>query len=132
MTEAKLAYVAGFVDGEGCFTLSNHGAITLSIINTSKTALLFVQEVLEVGTVTPRKQRVNKNQYLYRAYGANCIGIINKLLPYLIEKKEQAEVLLEYHSTPKTERRVGHRGAHNIIDRESFIIRLKEMKRREE
>jgi hypothetical protein len=132
MTEAKLAYVAGFVDGEGCFTLSNHGATTLSIINTSKTALLFVQEVLGVGTVNPRKQRVNKNQYIYRAYGSNCIGIVEKLLPYLIEKKEQAQVLLEYHNTPKTERKPGSRGAHSIVDRETFITRLKELKRREE
>jgi hypothetical protein len=95
MTEQNdLAYIAGFVDGEGCIRVNNNGSIELTIVNTCYETLKFIQDLLG-GNLSQRKQRVNKTQYSYRIYGEQAFVAINNLLPYLKEKKPQAEILLE-------------------------------------
>ena len=89
------AYIAGFFDGEGCITVSANGALTLSVINTGKKVLDMFQEVLG-GTVTERKQRVNKTQYTWRAYGETAVDALESMFQFLVEKKEQAEVALSW------------------------------------
>lgn len=89
------AYLAGFFDGEGCITVSKNGSISLGVVNTSKEVLdLFVERF--GGVVQDRKQVVNKRQYVWRAYGETAVFILEKLLPHLIEKKEQALTALEW------------------------------------
>jgi hypothetical protein len=94
-TETDLAYIAGFVDGEGCLRVNDNGSIELAIINTCYETLKFIQDLLG-GNLSQRKQRVNKKQYSYRVYGEQAFVAINKLLPYLKEKKTQAVIVLEF------------------------------------
>jgi intein/homing endonuclease len=123
--DTELAYVAGFIDGEGCFRINTNGSIELTIINTSKSSLDFVLKVLRFGRVAERKQRVNKAQYQYRVYGPKCLEIVNRLLPYLIEKKPQAELIIEYKRNYKPSRKKGEGKSELQL---SFIKRISDMK----
>lgn len=93
MKVTDLAYIAGFVDGEGCVRVNNNGSIELSVINTSLATLEFIKERLG-GVVGARKQKVNKSQYHYRIYGAKAAEALRSLAPYLQEKLEQVELTL--------------------------------------
>lgn len=129
---SALAYVAGFVDGEGCLMINANGSVSLTIVNTSIRALQFVKSVLGVGTIDHRKQRVNKAQWVYRAYGDDCICAVEKIMPFLIDKTEQAELLLEYRKIPKTIRIPGRRGAFATNTREEYITKMRELKKYEQ
>lgn len=129
---AELAYVAGFFDGEGCISISNSGKISIGIVNTSKCTLDFVLKVLSVGVIQDRKQKVNKRQYTYRAYGDNCIAVISLLLPFLIEKKEQALLLLEYRKLPGFITEEGKKGHFRNPARNPYITKMKELKLNEQ
>lgn len=126
-----LAYVAGFVDGEGSLAISKNGSVSLSIVNTSRKALQYVLDTLGVGVIQDRKQRVNKTQYVYRAYGEDCMAAVHKLLPFLIDKKPQAETLIEYRALPSHIRIPGLRGRRTNPERAGYAQRMKELKRDE-
>jgi hypothetical protein len=126
--EAALAWVAGFVDGEGCFIISPEGAVSLTIINTSLTSLQFILQTLGVGRIYDRKQKVNKTQFMLGVYGNNCVEAIKKLLPYLIEKKPQAETLLEYREVYKPIIIPGKRGRHKNPIRDVYRQKMRDLK----
>ena len=126
-----LAYAAGFVDGEGCFSISKAGKISLGIVNTSRETLEHLRDTLGVGVVQNRKARVNKNQFVYRAYGDNCIFVAKALLPYLIEKRSQAELLIHYRTIPNAIRISGKKGLLRNPDRAQYIVELKALKKKE-
>ena len=93
--EERLAYLAGFFDGEGCITVNANGGITLRVINTSKPVLDLFKEILG-GSIGDRTQKVNKRQYAWSAYGNTAYKILHALYPYLIEKQDQADLALEW------------------------------------
>lgn len=128
----ELAYVAGFVDGEGCFSIGKNGSVSLGIVNTSRCTLEFVLKVLGAGVIQDRKQKVNKRQYIFRSYGENCMDAVHLLLPYLIEKRDQALLLIEYRNIPGSIRVPGLKGARPNPDRMGYSQRMKELKKNEQ
>ena len=128
----QLAYVAGFVDGEGCFSIGLNSSVSLRIVNTSKCTLDYVLRILGTGVIQDRVQKVNKRQYVYCAYGENCMHIVDMLLPYLIEKKEQALLLIEFRKQDRTIRKKGSKGAFTNPARAGYITKMKELKKHEQ
>lgn len=128
-SDIQLAYIAGFVDGEGCVQISKNGSLSLSIINTAHQTLTFIKRVLNCGSVAPRKQKVNKPQYVFRVYGTSAAEVLTALLPYLIEKRPQAELALEFFGRRAGVRIPGVRGVHKDPLRDEYIQNLKELKR---
>jgi hypothetical protein len=88
-------YLAGFFDGEGCITLGSNGGLTVSIVNTSLPVLWKFEESF-LGTISERKQKVNKKQYQWRAYGENAKEFLECMLPHLIDKKDQVTTALHW------------------------------------
>lgn len=131
-TTQELAYVAGFIDGEGCLSIGANGSVSIGIVNTSKCTLDFVLKVLGTGVIQDRKQIVNKRQYVYRAYGENCMNIIKVILPYLIEKKDQALLLVEYRQQDRRIHKPGQRGTFMNPSKPQYITKLKELKKYEQ
>ena len=107
MKSQNLAYAAGFVDGEGCFQIGKNGAVSLAVTNTSRAALESLTTSLGVGKIARRNQRVNKTQWIWTAYGAECVHSIMELMPYLIDKKPQAETIIEFKRHRAKETAVG-------------------------
>lgn len=96
MLETDIAYAAGFVDGEGCISISKNGAVDIRVINTSRPVLEKLESIFG-GSITNRTQKVNKRQYAYTFYGPKAIEFLLILKPYLIEKLPQVETILEYY-----------------------------------
>ena len=74
----------------------------IKIGNTNRALLLKIRNLLGVGKIVksgePKERR--KQGYELRIIGyKSCIGLIQKMLPHLIVKKKQAEIILQYYET---------------------------------
>jgi LAGLIDADG endonuclease len=104
----ELAWLAGFVDGEGHLGLSHHknanrGRVesfspVLSIPNTNLSVLERCQQVLNLGKIYGRSKRGPKWKIcrVLQMCGKNAIYAIEMIYPYLFLKKPQADLLLSY------------------------------------
>ena len=102
----ELAWAAGFFDGEGTIGLYHHKrdgsyGVQVAITQTNPRVLLWIHEVFGGSLV----HGVNKDHgYDYDFYeltwrGVDKAGVfIKRILPYLREKREQAELFLTYDS----------------------------------
>jgi len=96
-------YIAGFLDGEGCFRISktkHKGRVNpdyqprTSITNTYMPVLVAIQEQYG-GTIQHHSNGVNKRIHTLVLNSANALRLAADMLPLLIEKKEQAWLQLE-------------------------------------
>jgi hypothetical protein len=129
ISDADLGYAAGFFDGEGCISIGKNGAIDIRITNTSISVLTKLMNIFG-GSITNRTQKVNKKQYAYSLYGDNGIEFLKLLLPYLVEKQQQANTIIEYYSlrnelTPISIK--GKRGRFSNPDREVLVNTFREI-----
>jgi len=102
----EIGYMAGFVDGEGTITANNRQMFNkeklavhyrLLIPNTHIGVLEHLQKIWG-GRLSlyakPRKETYNQVYSLYWG-GKSCIPILKAILPYLIVKKRQTELVIE-------------------------------------
>ena len=99
--EHLLPYIAGFFDGEGCISIQKHhgnGAYVLwvSITNTSPEPLRLMKEHWGGHFVLIRRHDPQSNIYRLYLSTRRAATFIEDVLPYLIIKKPQAELALEY------------------------------------
>jgi hypothetical protein len=99
------AYIAGFLDGEGCICLTkNHKndgktpsySINVRISNNCLEALDWVKNVVGYGIVCPKS---NKKCGDWALRNSRTSDFLKQLHPYLKIKKLQAEVAMEYAKT---------------------------------
>tara|TARA_B100000575_G_C23085638_1_gene625658 strand:+ start:266 stop:760 length:495 start_codon:yes stop_codon:yes gene_type:complete len=100
----ELAYIGGYLDGEGCFRAINTAIV--SVANTYPYTLMGLQRLFG-GTIRCSGRSNSKRRTCYEWFvcgeGArNCIKLV---MPYLWEKREQAELLLEIYRYPAKSRR---------------------------
>jgi hypothetical protein len=109
MNKYELAYLAGIIDGEGCFTIEINPPTSyrkgtlytcrLTITNTDVRLLKWLTEKVG-GTIFTRKLIQGRKQcYSWRCYATILDYIIPKIIPYLICKKDEAEVILKFRAT---------------------------------
>ena len=103
--KAKYGYVAGIIDGEGCVTIGagkketciNYNAI-VAVQNTSKKLIDWLQ--LKFGGqvyLSKKETKKTKAAWMWRITKKEVIErFLLAILPYLIVKREQAKILLEY------------------------------------
>lgn len=104
MLDTDLAWAAGFIDGEGCFSVvfGNHGGhyVMLSVNNTSVEGLDRLQSIFGGCISNQTYRNVNyKPTSLWRVQGVSAAKVTELVLPFLTVKKQQAELLLEFQST---------------------------------
>jgi hypothetical protein len=103
--KAKYAYLAGIIDGEGCITIGagkketciNYNAI-LCVQNTSRKLIDWIQSHFG-GQIYLSKKETDKTKaaWMWRFTKKKDIELILlAILPYLVVKKEQAKILLNY------------------------------------
>ena len=108
-----LAWLAGFVDGEGCVSLNRQRnkagnpaySPALTIVQTDRAILEHIAATLcEGGVYTCPAVPVNgyapRAKYQYVVNGRGALRVVAALLPYLRLKRAQAEALLEYEALP--------------------------------
>ena len=110
LTEVEKAYIAGFVDGEGCITLietkrkdrgNNRLAPIIAIANTNKEGLEWIAKRLEVNriVVTSKQTEKWKRGYQLKIEAINRVyEVLEAILPYLVIKKEQAQLVMGFIS----------------------------------
>jgi len=95
-----LSWAGGLLDGEGCFRAST--TPTISVESTSKNTVERLYELFE-GTCSAEKRRTasGRQVFRWRVYGKNAVKVCESVLPYLVEKQKQAELLILFYRYPK-------------------------------
>jgi hypothetical protein len=93
--EAHYAYTAGFVEADGCFHITNSGA-GIRVTNKCVSVLQFFKQNFG-GSI--KSKSTPANCFEWDLYGNSAVNLIQNLLPYLLIKKEEAEILLEFSKT---------------------------------
>jgi hypothetical protein len=104
LTIPELAYIAGIVDGEGCIFIL-HQKSSNQYIGGIKIALSDSKIIPWLSDKLNKNQtKVNQNPKLktISLYSLNCVGLLIKIIPYLILKKDQAELVLDLIYCQKT------------------------------
>lgn len=99
---AKIAYIAGFFDGEGCVRLkqSNQNEDSYYVIahltNSYKPVLEEVQELFG-GVIRKQERTPNKTIYNWCVSSSEAVDFLRTVVPFLKEKKPQAEYAIDFH-----------------------------------
>lgn len=110
MTETsatKLAYLVGVIDGEGCIGIrrtkttgtwkSTRYAAIVTVGSTSRALIEDLMAAFRVGCVTYRyPTKTKRSCYVWTVSSVGARQVLRLLRPYLIVKREQAAVLLEF------------------------------------
>ena len=97
----KIAWAAGFIEGEGCFlmhksTLSPQLQVTQVVV-----APLGLLQKLFGGHIYKDKRRVNRRQtHCWVVSGSRAQEVCKILLPFLTFKKSQAQIVLSFKIAP--------------------------------
>lgn len=110
MKTKDIAYCAGLFDGEGCVIVnwktyrskSLHRKVGkqrfATYINVSNIDGRVIDKLCSVFGGTPYRSWAGRNRAMYqwRVSGKNAERIVRKMYPYLISKKEQAKLFLDF------------------------------------
>jgi hypothetical protein len=102
MSDCEVAWAAGFLDGEGCFSiLPGEGYLycTITAGQTNKDPLRMLFALFGGGVTTIKRVAGHKQVYIWRVTGRTAADAARRLLPYLIVKHEQADILIEFGKT---------------------------------
>lgn len=101
LTPEQAAYLAGFIDGEGCISANlrrNASSIDgrLEIGSTSRAQLERFMTETGVGSICSKKKRTKnaKRLHVWNVSICSIAGLLKQLLPYLRLKQPQAELML--------------------------------------
>jgi hypothetical protein len=113
-----LAYMAGIIDGEGCFWIgkvpkkegdgyvSEHYRGLLKIDNTDIRLIEWIDSVFS-GTAsaqcrTTSSRKFEREIFTWNATGDRLLDMCEQILPYLVIKKEQCELMIKFRKTYRT------------------------------
>ena len=124
MTSEEAAYIAGLFDGEGSinikrgiekkkkhknklgYRLSNSMRISMEITMTDKSVLIWVHEVLGVGTLKPKTVRGTRKdgtpylkQYKCRCVFRDAYLVSCALFPYAHVKLDKIQKVIDYYAS---------------------------------
>ena len=119
MTDTEIAYIAGLFDGEGCVSYKQYmrkrphnprayptWQIKLEIAMTEKSILVWLCEVLGVGTVTPKKYKTKytlgwKKQWRWRCSHRDAFMVCCAMFPYAHVKLGKIQKIIDHYSKRK-------------------------------
>ena len=99
------AYIAGLVDGEGTVTLTTmhrgeNRRLVVSISNTERNLLEFVQEALGTGQITNKRtySTLHTPSFAFRVTNRQAVDLLRQIGPYLRSyKAARAALALEHY-----------------------------------
>lgn len=130
MTETDLAYLAGLIDGEGTISasisLNTSGYVAvnkfLSIFNTNYKLMLWIQSRFGGKIYSRDRADLWKTEHQIKWSPEEASEILKWVLPYLVIKSEQAELLILIHS---------YKGHRDTFDEQAEIVkRIQELNKR--
>ena len=141
-----LAYMAGIVDGEGCFFMcklpkkAGDGYVTehyrglLKIDNTDIRLLDWIDTVFS-GTSSARcrstsSRKFEREVFTWTATGDRLLDLCEQLLPYLVIKKEQCEIMIKFRKTYNTQLGSNKLSAEAIAIRQECLESIRKLNSR--
>lgn len=122
VADVDYAWAAGIIDGEGCIFVERKSKmsrqrakndsyiLSITIVNTEPSMIYKLKKIFEISTVVisrSPKDLGNKAQFILQIKGKECINVLEKTLPYIINKKPQALVALRFYDIDVEQRRNG-------------------------
>lgn len=115
-TIAQIAYMAGIIDGEGSIYIGNFSSnpktgskyyqTNIEVTNTDKNLMDWIVNTFggRLNIYTAKQLPKNSRRTVYRwiATGERVTHLAEILLPYLIAKKRQAEIMIKMRETYKS------------------------------
>lgn len=112
-TVAQVAYMAGIMDGEGTFYIGNYSGNRKNgdkhfqtVIAVASTDSCLIDWLMHIFGGTPTKYTPNqmakncrKQVYRWQATSNRLLHICEEILPYLVIKKRQCEIMIEIRNT---------------------------------
>jgi hypothetical protein len=114
-TKVQLAYLAGIVDGEGCFYIGNikqgkygnglQWHSMLKVTSCDECLILWLEDIFG-GSKDSRYRWTSKKKFTRPVFNWQATGdmldyILPKIIPYLIIKKDHCKIMLQYRETSK-------------------------------
>ncbi len=107
MTRDQIVYLAGIMDGEGTFHIGHHNKNSRSltsrlyVVNTDVRLINWLHENFGglIYTRTSIKNPHWKKKFEWVVNVSQIIPITEAILPFLIVKKEQAELMIKFRKT---------------------------------
>lgn len=134
-SEVDRAYLAGVIDGEGSifatYRESDHNlGVRVNVCNTDARLIEWIA-ARWVGrvTVTDRTKYGQKPIHRWDADGKNAVEVLRAALPYLVIKREQADVALDLIATTRNHGRRGY-PPEVFAQRLAMVAELQAMNRR--
>ena len=139
MQNVKLAWLAGILDGEGCFSIfhrtnrSKNGNLIITpsaSITITNSNLAVIDECINLLNnlgikfvlKNPRNSTTRVLERLDIRNYTSIMNLIDVLLPFLIGKNEQASLMREF--VYKASHRLGFRGTK---EREEYLVKISEL-----
>lgn len=132
----KLIYLAGIIDGEGSLAIeiqnvnatcrkTDYYSIRLVVVNTSTRLMDFLTTNFG-GTVFYRRKIINRKPcFTWALLSQRAAELLSECLPYMIIKKDRAEILIEF---TKTKEGKGYRVTQEVQDaRRTLYAKMKEL-----
>ena len=135
--DVDLAWLAGIIDGEGCFTIyavtrkdaeTPSPSACLTITNSNRLLLLRCKEILDELNIKylyhDPKNGYQQGRKVMRIRVKNYSSVrklIELILPFLVGKVDQARIMLEFVSL------AGQRGKLSLQGRTELMTRIKEL-----
>lgn len=99
--ETDLAWAAGLIEGEGCFTLHSKKHPYLLLDMCDKDVIEKLHSIFPFGNVrgpyTNKNKPQHKPRWRFDAFGSKCRHIMLHVFPYLgVRRRAKIEELLEY------------------------------------
>jgi len=134
INESDLAYIAGLFDGEGSISYKQYmrkrannkkayptWQIRMEIAMTDQSVLIWVCEVLGVGTVTPKRYKTPytvglKKQWRWRCSHQDAYYVSRLLWPYAHVKLEGVQKIIEHYAS----RKLKVKNKDNVVDLENY------------
>lgn len=102
LSATDLAYLAGLLDGEGCFTVGTSGSPLISVEMTHLATIEWIADCFGTGVTTVRKRQPHHTQsFRTQAWGENAQLLAADLLPFLRIKHANAEVFQRWRRAPR-------------------------------
>ena len=109
-SKTALAYMAGLIDGEGtiCIVKRNDSGsryvARLAVVNCDKRIVEWIEAhfgpyIYTVRRSDPRRRADHRELHVYEAKAEHAENILRAVLPYLVVKREQAELFFKFRRT---------------------------------
>ena len=139
ITKIQCAYLAGFIDADGCIQIEGTNGkkrqtwtLSLSLYNCNNIALEIMRDWIGSGKVNCRDRNPKKwkKSYVLKYRAATAAKIIKRIAPYMLVKKQQIIVAMEFLETFKKNNYEGSswRGGKKV--KEATLKKREQLKRK--